>query len=166
MKKTILNMLFIGLAGILHSQAIIEPVNAFIEKYPDINKYFIYQSTLRLLNQNHDPDFDKLIKPLKKVNAFVSHEKSGVTKDGFKQLLAELAEEDFELLVSYKEKNAIIQLMGKTQRSESQYIFAVYGPDEFAIIEMDGSLDLQYLKALENLDFSKAEELLLNQNRS
>ena len=156
--------LIIGISA--YAQSDIESVQEFIDRHDKIHKYFVYQSTLRMLNQEKDPDFDRLIKPLKKVNAYVSKGDSGVTREEFKALLDQLESDDFEILLSYKEKNAIIQLHSKTSRSNSKYVFAVYGPDEYAIIEMDGSLDLQYLKALENIDFSKAEELLLTQKRS
>ena len=136
------------------TQSGIKPVQDFIDAYPKMHKYYVYQSTLRMLNTDNDPDFDRLIKPLKKVNAFVLKEECGVDKDDFKKLLNNLYADDFELLLSYKEKNAIVQLLSKSKRSNSLYIFAVYGPDEAAIIEMDGSLDLEYLKALEKIDSS------------
>ena len=48
-----------------------EILEQHLKDYPDINKKYIYQSVLRLANTKQDPDFDKLIRDVRKITIYL-----------------------------------------------------------------------------------------------
>jgi len=139
----------------------VKAVEDFVKDHPDLKEYFIYQSTLRLLNQSGNEDFDMLIKGIRKINAYVTLSSGDVTQKGYDKMISRLEKDNFELLIRAKYNGAWVNLMGNDKGNDSYYVLAVRDTDDFALLEMDGQLDLKYLTALQDVDFSKLSGMLL-----
>ena len=139
----------------------VKVVEEFVKDHPDLEEYFIYQSTLRLLNQSDNEDFDLLIKDIRKINAYVAMSSADVTEKEYDKMVSKLEKDNFELLIHAKYNGALVNLMGQDKGTNSYYVLAVRDKNDFALLEMDGRLDLRYLTALQDLDFSKLSSMLL-----
>ena len=139
----------------------VKAVEEFVKDHPDLKEYFIYQSTLRLLNQSGSEDFDLLIKDIRKINAYVALGSGDVTKNEYEKMVSKLEKDDFELLIHAKYNGALVHLMGKDEGKDSYYVLTVRDTDDFALLEMDGQLDLKYLTAIQDVDFGKLSGMLL-----
>ena len=142
----------------------IKAVEDFLESHPDLDKYYVYQSTLRMLNQEGDEDFNRLIKDVKKINAYVQEGEANVSRESYKKMIDQLAKDDFEVYVQATVEGTQVNLMGREKGNDSYFVLAVNDPNNFALIEMDGKLDLSYLKALDDVNFDKLQEILLDGN--
>lgn len=142
------------------SQAQVQAVERFLEEQDHLSKYYIYQSTLRMLNEGGNPDFNKLIKGIRKINVYVAEEGEEVAGSSYQRLVRDLGSEKFETLVSAKNGNMHLNLMSREAGNTSYYILAVKEDAEFALLEMDGQLDLRYLSVLEDVNFTKLRKLV------
>jgi hypothetical protein len=139
----------------------IKAVEKFVAGQDNLSKYFIYQSTLRLLNQKNDPDFNKLIMGVRKINAYVTEKNSGISTAAYKKILSDLSSEKFETLVSAKKDGTHINLMSKESGDRSYYVLAASQDDGFfALLEMDGKLDMRYLQAIEGVEYTDLAKIL------
>jgi hypothetical protein len=148
------------------TDAQIKPVEKFLRENKDLQKYFIYQSTLRMLNDTGDPDFNKLIKGIRKINVYISEESSELAKGSYQRLIRELGDAQFETLVSAKQSQMVLNLMSRESGNEAYYILAAHEGNNFALLEMDGKLDLRYLKSLDNVNFLKLRKILGKEENS
>ena len=144
-------------------QAQIKSVEKFIKDHPNLDEYYVYQSTLRMVNQDGDEDFNRLIKDIKKINIYISEGSTDVTEESYQDMLSDLAKEGFEVLINAKYDASLINLMSKDEGKRSYYVLAVRDADNFGLMEMDGSLDLRYLNALEKINFAKLQDIVMDQ---
>lgn len=160
LRKSLLSFaLLLGIS--LAASAQIKPVEDFLKANKDLSKYFIYQSTLRMLNQDGDPDFNRLIKDIRKINVYIAMEEGvAVSKQSHQKMLDDLTAVKFETLVSAKMDGALINLMSKEEGDRAYYVLAASEEANFALLEMDGRLDLRYLQSLEKFDFNKLRKLV------
>ena len=157
----ILAILFISLAG----SAQIKAVEKFLKENDNLSKFFIYQSTLRMLNESGDPDFNKLIKGIRKINVYIAEDGSaGVTATRYQRMINDLSAEKFETLVSAKQEGTLFNLMTRESGDDAYYVLAASEGEDFALLEMDGKLDLRYLQALENVNFTKLRKIVGQDN--
>lgn len=160
--KWILSLALVACIGIA-GQAQIKAVEKFIKEHPNLDEYFVYQSTLRMVNQEGDADFNRLIKNIKKINIYISEGSTDVTEESYREMLADLEEEEFEVLINAKYESSLINLMSKDAGKNSYYVLAVRDADNFGLMEMDGSLDLRYLNALDKINFAKLQNIVMDQ---
>jgi hypothetical protein len=144
----------------LTASAQIKAVEKFVNENEDLSKFFIYQSTLRMLNKNGDENFNKLIKGIRKINVYVSEGSAAVSTSSYQRMINELTAEKFETLVSAKTEGTLINLMSRESGNDAYYVLATSEGANFALMEMDGQLDLRYLEALENMNFTKLREII------
>jgi len=142
----------------------VKAVEDFVKDHPDLKEYFIYQSTLRLLNQSGNEDFDLLIKDIRKINAYVALSSEEVTQKDYDKIISKLEKDDFELLIRAKYNGAWVNLMGQDKGNDAHYVLAVRDTNDFALLEMDGQLDLKYLTAIQDIDFGKLSSILEDDN--
>ena len=159
-----LSVLIVSLAISVSAFSQIKAVEDFIKKNPDLDAYYIYQSTLRLLNPEGNEDFNMLIKDVRKINAYVSEGANDVEKQGFSEMMSQLEADGFELLIKAKYDSALVNFMGKDAGRDSYFVLGVHDEEDFALLEMDGAMDLSYLNALHDVDFSKLNDIILDSN--
>jgi hypothetical protein len=83
-----------------------------------------------------------------------------VSKQSHQKMLADLTAAQFETLVSAKMDGALINLMSKEEGDKAYYVLAASEESNFALLEMDGRLDLRYLQSLEKFDFNKLRKIV------
>ena len=153
--------LCIALAMCSVSMAQIKAVERFVTANDDgIEKFYIYQSSLRMLNQKGDADFNKLIRDVRKINVYFSEEANDRIRSGYHTLISDLMNDNFETLVSVKHDGMLINFLGKEEGKNAYYVLALNEEKSFGIMEMDGKLDLRYLGAIENVDYDKLREIV------
>lgn len=136
-------------------------VEAFLEKNPDLDSYFIYQSTLRLLNQSGNEAFNMLIKDVRKINAYVSEGANSVEMEGYNEMMKQLSDDGLELLIKAKYDSALVSFIGRDAGKDSYFVLGVHDDKNFALLEMDGAMDLSYINALNDLDFGKLKDIIM-----
>jgi len=130
------------------------PSIAKLEKqYPEIRKKYVYQSLIRLANIKHDPDFEKLIKDVRKIILYLPPEgdstyqitslRSGVQTDGYEQLI------DVRTADAQR-----ISLWVKETGKKSHYLGMVDSKDNDVIMEIDGEIHPEYLNSILGADQS------------
>jgi hypothetical protein len=128
------------------------------KKYPDMNKKYVYQSIIRLANIKHDPDFEKLIKDVRKVVLYLPP--SGDSTYQIKDLNTDMMTDGYEQLVNIRTAEAQrISLWVKESGDKARYI-ALVDADQDVILEIDGQINLQYLTALNVADKTSLMNLL------
>ena len=128
-------------------------------RYPDIRKKYIYQSVIRLANLKHDPDFDKLIKDVRKITIYmppaqdstyqIKEVSKDIAADGFEQLMEVRSADTGRISLWEKESNSTSHFIGFLDTESDDYIF-----------EIDGQLDLKYLSALKFADQGSLMDLI------
>ncbi len=130
-----------------------------ISRYPDIRKKYIYQSVIRLANIKGDPDFNKLIKDVRKITIYLppSEDSTYQIKDVSSSIMAD----GFEQLMEVRtEGSGRISLWVKESKSSSQYMGFLDTETADIIFEIDGQLDLAYISALKLADQSTLMDLI------
>ncbi len=128
------------------------------KKYPDMQKKYVYQSVIRLANIKRDPDFEKLIKDVRKVVLYLGP--SGDSTYQIKELSTGMRTDGYEELVNVRTADAQrISLWVKEADAKSHYI-ALVDAEQDVILEIDGQLDLKYLSAINVADQGSLMDLL------
>lgn len=144
----------------------IKAVEDFVESHQDLESYYIYQSQLRILNQDNDEDFNRLIKDVKKINAYVQEGDANVSKESYNTMMDQLQRDDFEVYVQATIEGTKVNLLGRDKGRNSYFVLAVNDPNNFALVELDGQLDLSYMNSLDAIDFDKLQDILLDSGGS
>ena len=128
------------------------------KKYPDIRKKYAYQSIIRLANVKRDPDFEKLIKDVRKVVLYLPPQ--GDSTYQIKELSSGMRTDGYEELVNVRTADAQrISLWVKDVDAKAHYI-ALVDAQEDVILEIDGHINLEYLTALNVADKQSLMDLL------
>ena len=131
---------------------VVSDVLATHEKaYPNIQKKYVYQSLIRLANLKHDPDFEKLIKDVRKVIIYLPPAEDSTYQ--IKDLRTSMRSGGYEELVDVRIAEAQrISLWVKEATSTAHYLALVDSDKDDLILEIDGQLDLQYLASINMAD--------------
>jgi Domain of unknown function (DUF4252) len=156
-------LFFFPLMFILISGCQSEKTKSVLEKhearYPDIRKKYIYQSVIRLANIKGDPDFNKLIKDVRKITIYLPPSEDSTYQ--IKDVSSGIAADGFEQLMEVRtEGSGRISLWVKESKSSSQYMGFFDTEAEHIIFEIDGQLDLAYISALKIADQSTLMDLI------
>ena len=165
-KLLLLSLLTFVLATVSFAQSESKAVNKFLQDHPDLKAYYIYQSTLRLANQSGDENFNRLIKDVDKIIVHMAEGTGEVSRDSYNAMVRELYDEGFETLVNAKYEGALINFLSKEVKSKDYFVLAVTDDDNFGLMLMDGTLDLEYLMSVQNMDFSKLTEIVLTEEEN
>lgn len=126
------------------------------EKTSEGYKYFAYQSIIRMLNMDDNPDFNRLIRNLDHLRVVMSEKSGEAAAPVFKQLDKGIQDEGFELLMSFDQKNNKCHVYELSSRSKkSTWIATFLMEGKAGLFEMVGSLDLQYIDALSSMDIDQ-----------
>lgn len=125
------------------------------------HKLFLYQSVIRVLNRNKNPDFNKLIKDLDHLR-FVSSKATGAEgKATFQELDAGVRSEGFQEILSFdnaENKCRIYEL--NSSKGKTTWVVTMLMEGMPAAIEMKGSLDLRYINALGSVNMDQVSDML------
>jgi hypothetical protein len=130
-----------------------------LEKYPDVRKKYIYQSVLRLANIQHDRDFDKLIKDVRRITIYLPPREDSTYQ--IKEVSSGMRADGYEELMSVKTaSNERISLWINESLPKPHYVGLLDTSTEDYIFEIDGQLDLEYISSLNMADQSSLRDLL------
>jgi hypothetical protein len=120
--------------------------------YPDIRKKYVYQSLIRMANINQDPNFEKLIKDVRKIVLFMPPSEDSTYQ--IKSVRTGLEADGYELLVEGRTADQTkMSLWVKENGARSHYIALMDSAEgEDMILEVDGQINIEYLMALEVAD--------------
>lgn len=136
---------------------------ADFEKTAEGYKLFLYQSVIRVLNKDKNPDFNMLIRDLDHLR-FVSTklDTTGLeAKATFKELDRGVRGEDFIEIMSFDNpgyKCHVYEL--ESSKGKSTWVAVLLMEDRAAVMEMEGSMDLKYIQSLSSLNMDRLQEML------
>ncbi|MEO5905612.1 MAG: hypothetical protein ABIQ11_02725 [Saprospiraceae bacterium] len=114
---------------------------------PDIRKKYIYQSVLRLVNIKQDPDFDKLIRDVRKISIYMPPREDSTYQ--ITPLRANLRASTYEELVDVRTAAVDrISLFVDEAHGDPHYVGLLDSTADDYIFEIDGQINLEYLSSL------------------
>ena len=159
MKKLLL-ILACACMSIVALNAQSDAVEQFLQEYPGLKTYYVYQSTLRLANTEGNTDFNKLIRGIRKINVYMAQDSGIVSDSSYKKMVSNLLEEEYETLIAAKYSGSNIDMLAKDGGNKSNYVLTMHNGEDFGLMEMDGKIDLRYLNALSSFNFEKLTEIV------
>jgi len=132
-----------------------------LEKTTNGYKLYLYQSLIRVMNTDKNPDFNMLIRDLDHLKVVTSDANGPVAlKAAFTSLDKSVKAEGFEVIMSVDNKDYKCHLMEKTSwRGDPTYVASFLMDGYAGVLEMKGTIDLNYINALKSLDMDKLKEL-------
>ena len=122
---------------------------------------YLYQSLIRVLNKDKNPEFNQLIRDLDHIRFVTTEEGAGDAYPTFEQLETGIQGEGFERIMSFdraEQKCHVYELASSS--GQSTWVATLMTEQIAGLIEMKGSLDLKYLHAFQSLDLDQLEEML------
>ncbi|MEQ8927720.1 MAG: DUF4252 domain-containing protein [Fulvivirga sp.] len=122
----------------------------FHEDHEDAFVLFFYSNTLKMLNQDDNPEFEELIKDIDKMK-FIRVDKAAenVGKDDYKELVASYYDEDFEDLMTMRHEgmnvNAYIQ---EDDGVTTGIVLLMQDEESLSILDIKGSVAISKLATL------------------
>lgn len=127
--------------------------------YPELRKKYVYQSLIRLANIKRDPEFEKLIKDVRKIILYMPP--SGDSTYQIKDVRAGMRDDGYEELVDVRTADTQrISLWVRDSESNPHYLALLDSDKDDIILEIDGQLDLQYLASINIADKGSLMDLL------
>lgn len=124
-------------------------------------KLFMYQSVIRMLNRDQNPEFNKLIQDLDHLRFVMTDSIGESSKNEFKKLDAGIRSEGFEEVMAFDNKDYRCHLFELTGNGDkSVWVAAMFMEGRAGIIEMKGSLNLKYLESMSSLNMEKLGNML------
>lgn len=159
MKYSILFFLFLFTSFTVFSQS--QTVQDFESKSDGYNLY-LYQSLIRMLNQEKNPEFNKLIKDLDHLRFItMTKQKSDNALDEFTSLDESIQAEGFESIMTFDRQDSKVHIYEfSTKKAKSVWVATIFVEGRAGLIEMVGSLNLKYINSLSGLDMERLQEML------
>ena len=159
MKKILIliALVFFGLAADAQSKTVKQ-----FEKDSEGWNLFLYQSLIRVLNRDKNPEFNMLIKDLDHIRFVTNSRRKGDgTVEDFFKLDKSVQKEGFEEIMTFDNSEAKCHLYEFEARgSKSLWVATFYMDGMTGVLEMKGALNLKYLHAFNSLNIERLEEML------
>jgi hypothetical protein len=116
---------------------------ALHKKNEEALSLFFYNNTLRMLNQNNDPNFDALIKDIEKMKFLMIDKKTSFTSADYKKLTTGYKSEKFEEIMTsrYQGKNFDVFLKDASGKTEGMVVL-VNDSSSLYVLDIVGSIAL------------------------
>ncbi len=132
---------------------------AHIERYPDIKEKYIYQSIIRLANIKQDPDFNKLIRDVRKVTIYMPPDADSTYQ--ITNLRSEMRTQQYEELIDVRTQGGErISLWINESLPKPHYVGLIDTSDKDFFFDIDGELALEYISSLNVADENSLLDLL------
>lgn len=127
-----------------------ETMQKWHKKYSNAFTLFFYQSTLNMLNMQDNEEFQDIIKDVDKMKLITIDKSEDVfTNEHYKELVSDYKEDDFEELVSFRQKEANIKAYIKEKDGTTKGIAVLINSDStMTIIDLKGSVPLNKIGQL------------------
>lgn len=157
MKKIIItvSLLILALGAWAQSKTV-----ANFEKQTDGMKVFMYQSVIRMLNSDKNPDFNRLIADLDHLRMVLSEPIEEGLIDQFRLLEKGIQSEGYTEIMAFDSKENRCHVYElETSNGKSLWVATVMTEGRVGVLEMKGTLNLTYLDALSSLNIERLQEL-------
>lgn len=152
MKTLLISTLTLFLSFTAFAQS--KTVGRFTEKHQPSASFYLYPSTLRMINRENNPDYQQMVRHIKKLS-FLTYEKGSInlSKDKISSLKKELASEDYEELMSFRDTGNQVFIYAKGDDPEA-YVSLVDNEASLMLFDLQGAPDLSSLMKLLQSDFN------------
>ncbi|WPP52325.1 DUF4252 domain-containing protein [Catalinimonas niigatensis] len=129
-------------------------VARFLEKHKPSTSFYFYPSTLRMINRENNPDYQRLVRNIEKLS-FLTFEKknANLSSSDFQNLKKQLASEKFEELFTMNDQKNHIYVYVQGDDPEA-YISVVESDSSLMLFDMQGAPHLPSLMKLIQSDFN------------
>ncbi len=118
----------------------------------DKSSWYIYPSVLRLANVSQDQNFNKLIRPIERID--VHFLKGKQAPQTFQKLKSTLRRGDAHVLISARgEDDSFLQFSSTGLAPKERFVLLLHFDHQYALLELQGAPDLRYLQAISGADF-------------
>lgn len=131
-----------------------------IKTYPDIRKKYIYQSILRIANVRQDPNFDLLIRDVRKIIIYQPPREDSTYQ--IKDLRSHIRGSGYDELIDIRTASGDrINLFLNESTGKGHFVGLLdsSGKDDY-VFEIDGTLNLEYLSSVTMADGQSLMDLL------
>ena len=122
---------------------------------------FLYQSVIRVLNKDQNPNFNNLIKDLDHVKIALSEHQGPDAKQAFLGIDNGVQAEGFEMIMSFNNKDYKCNAYELDSKNGKSTWVTTFMTDGYAgVMEMKGMLNLKYIESLNSLNYEKLESMI------
>lgn len=158
--KYLLTLIFLFNLTTLSAQS--TTVADFREQHATSQDFYLYPSTLRMVNLEKKPDAYRLVSDVEKLQILL-FERSSVDGPAVRQLRQGIQDEDYEELISFREKDSQITVYARGDSPQLEGVVGVVDNRQtLALIDLAGFIDLPALMNLlqSDYDFSAVSSLV------
>ena len=130
----------------LSSYAQNSAVTDFKENHETALSLYFYPSTLRMVNIEQNPEFNEMIRQVKKAR-FFRMDSGTVSKDDLNNLVSELTEDGFEEVMFVKNKNMDLKVWG-LETKNPELIIISKSDEELMLLEINGMINIAKIPKL------------------
>lgn len=124
------------------------------------NRLFLYQSMIRVLNKDKNPDFNRLIRDLDYIKLILTPSMESGAREGYADLKEGLEGEGYNELMTVDGKDYKYYIVEKEVKGVSNWVSIVFFENRFGLLEMNGTLDPKYFSAFNSLDESALTSIM------
>lgn len=158
--KKILSFVFTMLCIFSMTFAQSKTVNEFSENTTGY-KAFLYQSVIRVMNKDQNPDFNMLIRDLDHIKIALSEHTGADAKQTFLTIDKGVQSEGFEMIMSFNNKDYKCNAYELESRNGKSTWVTTFMTEGYAgAMEMKGMLDLKYIESLSSLNYEQLESMI------
>ena len=122
---------------------------------------FLYQSVIRVMNKDQNPDFNMLIRDLDHIKIALSEHVGADAKQTFYTIDKGVKAEGFEMIMSFNNKDYKCNAYELESRNGKSTWVTTFMTDGYAgAMEMKGTLDLKYIESLSSLNYEQLESMI------
>lgn len=131
-------------------------ITDFVAENKPSRSFYVYQSTIRMLNQQQDPDFNELVKEIDHIIVhyyFSSPPALGSFKNS-------LFTGNYEPLLEFKRSDENVNLFLDESGKKEQFLLFIEAEKHIILVELKGKPNLAYFSSIQQIDISQFENIL------
>lgn len=167
--KTILAGVFLSITVLCQAQT--ETTNEFDKKYSS-RTFFLYNNTLRMINQKGDKAFDELIKDIEKMKVvWISKKDKNFGADQYKQLIAGYKSEKFEEIMNTRHEGKSFNAYIKEKNGDTKgVVITVDDGENVYLMDIVGKIALNEITSFfstldNNSDIGQKFKSMMNKDQ-
>lgn len=129
-------------------------VSQFVKKHEPSASFYLYPSTLRMINRENNPDYERLVRHIEKVS-FLTYQKGAKSAETnqVNKLQKQLADEQYQELMSFNDAGNQVYFYARGDKPEA-YVSLVDNDESLMLLDMQGAPHLPSLMKLVQSDFN------------
>ncbi len=158
--KYLLTLVFLLNITALRAQS--RTVADFREQHATRQDFFLYSSTLRMVNLEKNPDLYQLVHDVEKLQILL-FERPSVDASAVQQLREGIRDEAYEELISFRQKDSQVTVYARGDSPQLEGVVGLVDNREtLALVDLEGFVDLPALMNLmqSGYDFSAVTKLV------